>query len=109
MRLVKRLGKLEAGLSALPMGEPAAVGIAWSAGHERVEAEDLARGEYIACDVAIDGYMCGDAETGFGSVPQIRVSERVTTDPHDLGFVVNGNGGRIGRVVETVTQLRELR
>jgi len=84
-RLLKSLARLEASGAAMA-AEPAAIGMCWTSHEERVDAEDLEPGEYIAADVRIDGDYWA-------------ITERVTLDTRDLGVVTDANGERLGFVV----------
>jgi len=79
MRLIKSVERLEAA-GAARAAEPAPVQMCWTKHETRVDAEELGPGEYIACDVTIEG-------GGF-----ICIRERVTRDERDLGKVYEGAG-----------------
>jgi len=90
-RLVKRLEGLEAAAAAAARTGQGAIGLVWSAQDARVDAEQLAAGEWIACDVTL-GELIGGAQC-------VRTAERVTCDERDLGWVHDAAGARVGRVV----------
>ncbi len=90
MRLVKAVSRLEAAGAAREREAPARTGICWSRYDERVEPGALERGEYIAVDVRIESQIAG--------VDQVAVTERVTCDESDLGWVSDAGGKRMGRV-----------
>lgn len=91
MRLVKQVARLEAAGAARALEmDPAPVELCWSEHEERVDAELLEPGEYIAVDIRIDEELLG--------ARVVTIKERVTLAPADLGFVSDAAGRRIGRV-----------
>jgi len=95
VRLLRQVERLEAA-GAARAAEPAPVGLVWTVQERRVEAADLEPGQYIAADVEIVGHVA--------EVPLVRVTERITYDVADLGWIyraeVDGEPlERIGRVV----------
>jgi hypothetical protein len=84
--LIKSVERLEASGAATAKA-PARVGMCWTRHDERVDAAELARGEWIAADVYISP---GDMWS---------ICERVTEDEQDLGVVYEANGPRLGIVV----------
>ena len=96
MRLV-RLDRLERAAAAAeeaaarPVGD---VGIVWTSSDGVLEPGELAVGEFVAFDITIT-----DAG-GASGTPTLRVAERATRDPRDLGVVYDAAGARLGYVVE---------
>lgn len=86
MKLLRRVKRVESGRGSLTLAE---VGIAWSAYDVELDRR-LAAGEYCAVDVV-------EEPVGPGAVTW-RCSERVSTDPGDMGFLRNSKGEIIGRV-----------
>lgn len=62
--------------------------ISYTPDNVTVDASKLAAGELVALDVFV-------IDRG-----RMRTTERVTTDPDDLGFVYDPDGAMVGRVVE---------
>jgi hypothetical protein len=92
MRLIGAVKRLEAGAAAARAAVPTRVAIAWTPAEVRIDAMELAAGEFIAVDLTqrrrSDGSI--DAGASFWSV-----RERVTLDVNDLGFyyVADCDGG----------------
>jgi hypothetical protein len=96
MRLTRKVSRLEAGAAAARAEEPAAIGLIWTQQEKRIDADALAAGEYIACDLYYDEEP---GQFGAGGVPPtVRTVERVTVWESDLGKVYGPEGERIGRV-----------
>ena len=98
MRLISAVKRLEASAAARAKEVPAGVGLVWSVNEARVDPGDLVEGEYIACDIRMEGGAPG--ADGAPGPTWWAVSERVTLDARDLGVVSSAGGLRIGRVVE---------
>lgn len=99
MRLISTVGKLEAGAARARKAAPVVVGIAWSAGEERVYPEELLDGEYIASDIQLDAGAVVAGVMRSDPPPEWKVRDRVTTDAADLGTVRDAAGEIVGRVV----------
>jgi hypothetical protein len=103
MRLIARLQRAEAGAAAARESKPAAVGLIWTREESVVDPETLFQGEYIACDIRIVGGAAvphvGDPAAAHAAPGAWSMVERVTTDPQDLGWVLDAEGARVGRVM----------
>lgn len=103
MRLIKQLERIEAAAAAVaPDSGAVPVGLAWSNCDARVDAAQLLPGEYIAADVHVLANACPGVEDW-------SILERITCDAGDLGFVYDGAGARVGRVVAMDGSLLTLR
>lgn len=103
VRLIRSLRRLEDAAAAANAPEPVpqAICLAWK-GRAEVDAGTLLDGQYIAVDVVIS--IWGDASAPVEGKQdvffrQVAEHERITSDPEDLGWVTNGDGRRIGRVI----------
>ena len=92
MRLVRQVARLEAAAARALEVEEAPVGLMWTSQESRVDGESLAEGEWVAVDLYL-----GDELDG---VQYVRLVERATWQDTDLGWVYDGEGARVGRVVE---------
>ncbi len=108
MRLLTSLKRLEAGAAAARATKPTPIGLVWTANETRIDPECLEPGEYIACDIRLEGRerpgldLPALDENGDVVEPPSwwSVEERPTFDAADLGIVRNCDGERVGRVVE---------
>jgi hypothetical protein len=91
---------LEAGAAAARERKPAAVGLVWTVHESPVDPETLEVGEYIAVDIRMTGAAAVDPRGDAGAPGSWMMTERITTDPQDLGVVRDAEGARVGRVME---------
>ena len=103
MRLIKRVDRMEAAAAAAREPEAGGVEVVWSDHENRIDARTLGAGEFVAVDVVRSGEFLGAGLGEHGEVlagtELVRITERVTTDPRDLGWVLAADGEqRIGEI-----------
>lgn len=98
MKLLRRAEKLAAAAGA----GPADIGLIWSSYDVELEAEPhLKRGEYLAVDVVEERAGADNPH----DVTRWRCSERISTDPKDLGTIRDRAGAVVGRVTASTGKL----
>jgi hypothetical protein len=117
MRLIRRLDAIAAAAAEREAERVAGADLAvcWSVRESRVDDGDLEAGDYVACDVryldegaaALDALPVGVRPIDFTA--QLSITERVTRDERDLGYVYDAGGVRVGRVVAVDGSMLTLR
>jgi hypothetical protein len=117
MRLIKRLDAIAAAAAAREAERVAGADLAvcWSVRESRVDDGDLEAGDYVACDVryldegaaALDALPVGVRPIDFTAL--LSITERITRDERDLGYVYDAGGVRVGRVVAVDGSMLTLR
>jgi hypothetical protein len=117
MRLIKRLDAIAAAAAEREAERVAGADLAvcWSVREARVDDGDLEAGDYVACDVryldegaaALDALPVARRPVDFTA--QLSITERITRDERDLGFVYDAAGLRVGRVVAVDGSMLTLR